>query len=498
LLVDGKIYSYTTVGVAQPVVPAIVAYNLTVAADGKNYVFSFDANADAVAAELVFYAAGEEVGTLPVEVVKGANAITVASNELPGEMGQELTWAVKLDGGAIANFGIVASEGTLIESSTSRLFNAVSTNPELDNFGKIYIMHRAGSSTSANAPKSGIWVFDHNLAKQNTEVYKGGEDKFGNPTRMSMDREGYLYIADWADGHSGIFMANTADMTQPFTQFFAGTRESNGAFNNGGVYTGSSTPGCYVYDNGTDVKLFVYNEDAKGTLPANGMAVYNIGQEDGTILHRWEAAPSAVYTLTGQANTEGNPWGTSHGFFVSQVREDGQNNSGATSLKFYSNDGAEQMSSASDEYKEIITGSNAGGYAVSADESVLIFNDGAQQFLVFDITWEGDKPVLALRYTIKHGIAKIRQMNWDYAGNIICSGDAGIQIVSLPKEENVTVVPAKKALTVVVGNGGSGVENVVKEATLDINAPMYDVLGRMVDKTYKGIVIQNGQSFLLQ
>ena len=498
LLVDGKIYSYTTAGVAQPVVPAIVAYNLDVVADGANYVFTFDANADAVAAELVFYADGQEVGTLPVEVVKGANAITVAANTLPGETGLELTWAVKLDGGAIANFGIIASDKTLIESSTSRLFNAVSTNPELDNFGKIYIMHRAGSSTSANAPKSGIWEFDHNLAKQNTEVYKGGVAKFGNPTRMSMDREGYLYIADWADGNSGIFMANTADMTQPFTQFFAGTRESNGAFNNNGVYTGSSTPGCYVYDNGEEVKLFVYNEDAKGTLPANGMAVYNIGQEDGTILHSWETAPSAVYTLTGQANTEGNPWGTSHGFFVSQVRTSGNNNSGATSLKFYSNDGTEQMSAASDEYKEIITGSNAGGYVVSADESVMVFNDGDMQFLVFDITWEGDKPVMALRYTIKHGISAIRQMNWDYAGNIICSGDAGIHIVSLPKEENVTVVPAKKALTVVVGNQGTSVENIATEATLDLNAPMYDVLGRIVDRTYRGIVIQNGQAFLLQ
>ena len=498
LLVDGKIYSYTTAGVAQPVVPAIVAYNLDVVADGANYVFTFDANADAVAAELVFYADGQEVGTLPVEVVKGANAITVAANTLPGEAGLELTWAVKLDGGAIANFGIIASDKTLIESSTSRLFNAVSTNPELDNFGKIYIMHRAGSSTSANAPKSGIWEFDHNLAKQNTEVYKGGVAKFGNPTRMSMDREGYLYIADWADGNSGIFMANTADMTQPFTQFFAGTRESNGAFNNNGVYTGSSTPGCYVYDNGEEVKLFVYNEDAKGTLPANGMAVYNIGQEDGTILHSWETAPSAVYTLTGQANTEGNPWGTSHGFFVSQVRTSGNNNSGATSLKFYSNDGTEQMSAASDEYKEIITGSNAGGYVVSADESVMVFNDGDMQFLVFDITWEGDKPVMALRYTIKHGISAIRQMNWDYAGNIICSGDAGIHIVSLPKEENVTVVPAKKALTVVVGNQGTSVENIATEATLDLNAPMYDVLGRIVDRTYRGIVIQNGQAFLLQ
>ena len=498
LLVDNKMYSFTTAGVAQPVVPSIVAYNLNVVKDADNYVFSFDANADAVAAELVFYAADAEVGTIPVQVVKGANSITVAISELPGDAGQEMTWAVKMDGGAIANFGIVATDKTLIESSTSRLFNAVSTNPELDNFGKIYIMHRAGSSTSANAPKSGIWEFDHNLAKQNTEVYKGGEDKFGNPTRMSMDREGYLYIADWADGHSGIFMANTADMTQPFTQFFAGTRGSNGAFNNNGVYTGSSTPGCYVYDNGTDVKLFVYNEDAAGTLPKNGMAVYNIGQEDGTILHKWEAAPSAVYTLTGQANTEGNPWGTSHGFFVSQVREDGQNNSGATSLKFYSNDGTEQMSAASDEYKEIITGSNAGGYVVSADESVLIFNDGAKNFLVFDITWEGDKPVLALRYTIKHGIAKIRQMNWDYAGNIVCSGDAGIYIVSLPKDENVTVVPAKQVLTVVVGNQGTNVENIATEATLDLNAPMYDVLGRQVDKTYRGIIIQNGNKYLLK
>lgn len=498
LLVDNKMYSFTTVGVAQPVVPSIVAYNLNVVAEGENYVFTFDANADAVAAELVFYAADEEVGTVPVEVVKGANAITVAANTLPGTEGQELTWAVKLDGGAIGNFGIIASDKSLIESSTSRLFNAVSTNPELDNFGKIYIMHRAGSSTSANAPKSGIWEFDHNLAKQNTEAYKGGEEKFGNPTRMSMDREGYLYIADWADGHSGIFMANTADMTQPFTQFFAGTRESNGAFNNGGVYTGSSTPGCYVYDNGEEVKLFVYNEDAKGTLPANGMAVYNIGQEDGTILHSWETAPSAVYTLTGQANTEGNPWGTSHGFFVSQVRTSGNNNSGATSLKFYSNDGTEQMSSASDEYKEIITGSNAGGYVVSADESVMVFNDGDTQFLVFDITWEGDKPVMALRYTIKHGISAIRQMNWDYAGNIVCSGDAGIHIVSLPKDVNVTTVPAKKALTVVVGNKTTGVENIATEATLDLNAPMYDVLGRIVDRTYRGIVIQNGQAFLLQ
>ena len=449
LLVDGKIYTFTTVGVAQPVVPSIMAYKLNVVEDGDNYVFSFDANADAKAANLVFYNKGGYVaGKVAITVTKGVNTITVAKAEIPGKPGQVLTWAVELEGDAIANFGIISQDKSLIASSTSRLFNAVNTNPESDKFGYIYVMHRAGSSTSSLAPNSGVWEYDYAYNKLNAEQYKGGVAKFGNPTRMSIDRDGYLYVADWADGNSGIYIANTADMTQPFTQFFAGTRESDGAFNNGGVYTGSSTPGCYVYDNGKEVKLFVYNEDAKGTLPKNGMAVYNIGQEDGTILHKWETAPSAVHTLTGQANTEGNPWGTSHGFFVSQVREDGQSNASATSLKFYSNDGKEQMSAASDLYKEIITGSNAGGYVVSPDESTLIFNDGAKNFQVFDILWEGDKPVLTLKYTIKHGIAKIRQMNWDYAGNIVCTGDESVAIVTLPKEKNITEVPAKKALTV--------------------------------------------------
>ena len=481
LVADDAVSKFTTVGVAQPVVPAIVAYDLNVVNNGGVYTFSYNANSDAKAAALVFYKDGVEAGRVVVDVKKGANTYELAADMLPGEGGDVFTWALDLTGEAIANFGIVAEEKSLIESSTSRLFNAVNTNPETETFGKIYVMHRAGSSTSANAPKSGIWEFDHNLVKQNAEAYKGGVAKFGNPTRMGMDRDGYLYIADWADGNSGIYVANTADLTQNFNQFFAGTRESDGAFNNNGVYTGSSTPGCYVYHNGNEVKLFVYNEDAKGTLPKNGMAVYNIGQEDGSILRYWETAPSAVYTLTGQANTEGNPWGTSHGFFVSQVREEGQSNASATSLKFYANDGTEQMSAVSEEYKDIITGSNAGGYVVSADESTLVFNGGSQDFLVFDITWEGDKPVLTHKYTINHGIAKIRQMNWDYAGNIVCTGDAGVFVVTLPKEVNNTVVPAKKALTVakVQGVAVTGMEFSAETASVELDATL-DLSGLVV------------------
>ena len=474
LVADNTVSKFSTTGVAQPVVPAISAYDLNVVNNGGVYTFSYTANSDAKAAALVFYKDGVEAGRVVVDVKKGANTYELAADMLPGAEGDVFTWALDLTGEAIANFGIIASDLSLDESSTSRLFNAVNTNPETETFGKIYVMHRAGSSSSTAGQNSGIWEYDHNLAKQNTTVYKGGLTRFGNPTRMSMDREGYLYIADWADGYSGIYLANTADMTQPFTQFFAGTRQSSGAISNNGVYTGSSTPGCYVYHNGNEVKLFVYNEDAAGTLPANGMVVYNIGQEDGTILRTWETAPSAVYPLTGQGNTEGNPWGTSHGFFVSQVRTEGQNSAGYTSLKFYDYEGQEQMSSASDLYKDIITGSDAGGYVVSADESTLVFNGGSKEFLVFDIAWEGNKPVLTHKYTINHGIASIRQMNWDYAGNIVCSGDNGVQIVTMPKEVNNTVVPAKKALTVakVQGVAVTGMELSAEEASVELDATL--------------------------
>ena len=41
------------------------------------------------------------------------------------------------------------------------------------------------------------------------------------------------------------------------------------------------------------------------------------------------------------------------------------------------------------------------------------------------------------------------------------------------------------------------VEQVVRPA-LDLDAPMYDVLGRQVDATYRGIIIQNGNKYLLR
>ena len=64
----------------------------------------------------------------------------------------------------------------------------------------------------------------------------------------------------------------------------------------------------------------------------------------------------------------------------------------------------------------------------------------------------------------------------------------------------LTVLPVGYKGTVYAiwkSNVGTGIEQVERPA-LDINAPMYDVLGRQVDVTYRGIIIQNGNKYLLR
>ena len=500
LLVDNKMYSFTTVGVTQPVVPAIVAYNLNVVKDADNYVFTFDANADAVAAELVFSAAGEEVGTLPVEVVKGANTITVAAIELPGEVGQELTWAVELQGNVVANWGRVHHTplaNLKADASTAmvRPFVAINNNPQTDYFQYLYVMDRQGSENA----KSGLHAFTPDYKQINTAPLKGGRAVYGSPYRTFVDDQGYIWISDGRDGTSGIFVADPANLEGTHEEFFDfDTRDAAGLLTKNGVDVGSSSVGISVYGTGKDAKLLTVNEDAGTWLKAMSLVIYNIGTEEGTYKHTWDGQPSAQIELQGMAAIDGYPLGCSHGVWIATRRTAGNNNTSATALQFYDWNGTRHLSSAEDPYKELIDGSVSGACALSEDESVLYFIDGSSNLMVWDIVWEGDKPVMTLRYTYPSGLTDVREMHLDYAGNLVCSGVSGLTVFAVPSDENTTLVPARKALTVVVGNDGAGIEDVVREATLDFNAPMYDVLGRQVDKTYRGIVIQNGQSFLLR
>ena len=68
----------------------------------------------------------------------------------------------------------------------------------------------------------------------------------------------------------------------------------------------------------------------------------------------------------------------------------------------------------------------------------------------------------------------------------------GTALTVLPVGYDGTVYAIWKSM-----NTSTDVEQVVRPA-LDLDAPMYDVLGRRVDATYRGIIIQNGNKYLLR
>lgn len=417
--------------------PHICAYDLNVEQNGDSYTFTFYANSTAENANIIFYNnEKQEIGSYPISATKGANSITLSTLNLPGDVGQTLSWAVELEGKNIEEFALVHSDNSLDMHTTSQLFNAVNTNPMSDNFGEIYVLHRAGrlKQEPTAAADNGLWVYDHELTKQNTEVYKGGSP-FGHPTRMGIDSEGYLYISDWSSGNSGIHVANTADLSQPFTQFYAGTRDADGKFTYNSISTGSATSGNYIYGTGKDTKLYVCDEqNAK-----NGIAIYNIGQEDGTILREWTKTADKIITYQGDSTGNSAVWAISKGVFISQHRD---HHDKYPELQFYNNDGECVFTSKDNSNFD---GANGGGFVVSPDEKILILNSGAnsKQFKVFNITWNGETPTLILSDTYSHGLGAIRQMNWDYAGNLVCSGDDGIHIFTVPTNDNTTLVPAR-------------------------------------------------------
>lgn len=495
LVRDSLVSKFTTIGVDQPATPAIMARNLNVVENGDNYVFSFNANSDAVSANLIFYAADNtEVGAVELaNVAKGANSFTIAKSELPGEVGATMTWAVELQGQSISNIGTLY-KATSKSLGLTRPFISINNSPESEYFQYLYLMDRVGSSKA----NSGLYAFKPDYTRINTTPYKGGRAMYGSPYRTFVDDQGYIWISDGSDGYSNVIVADPANLENgKYEEFFQGTRDKNGIITNNGVEVGSSSLGISIYGTGKDTKLLSLNEDGGTSLIANSIAIYNIGTEEGTYKHSWNEAPSAVIKTQGIVY-DGYPLGCSHGIWVASRRSAGQNNTGYTALKFYDWEGNEQMNSAKDPYKDIIDGGFSGACALSKDESVLYFIDGSKHIMVWDIVWEGNKPVMTLRYTFNCGLSSIREMHLDYAGNLVCSGEDAVAVFTLPKADNTTIIPARKALTVSKSGVGTALEDVTAPAQLDMSAPMYDILGRQVDNTYKGIVIQNGKKYLLQ
>ena len=487
LYVDGLVWSFTTVGVQQPIVERMNALNLKVAKTETEYIFSFIANQDAPYAAILFYDENKElVEQIDIEAAKGENQVRVAVDMLPAEA---KTWGVTLTGAPVPGMGLVADHA---DSTMVKPYAIVNSHPLTDQFGQLYVMEGSGTN-------KGVSIYDIDMNKLNTTPYVSTDAAWDAPKRLAVASDGTLFIAEYSDGHSGVYVMDPAQ-PENITQFFTGTRDGNGVISNGGVNVGASTAGISIYKEGAESKLVVYNEDFGSSL--GNILIYNIGQEDGSIVKTWDAAPSEVYgkgkNLAGLVNKNGQPILTDHGFFVSTLRYAGGNNSYATSARYYNFNEECEFSTHYDAFAPYVNGSNDGAMALSNDQKYLVLQDDASQFVVFECAWDSVGK-LNIKYvqSFKHELSVVYQLSFDYAGQLVAMGPSHIAKYTMPTADNSLVIPARTALADAQPIP-SGVEDVVKNAVLDLNAPMYDVLGRLVDKTYKGIVIQNGQAYLLR
>ncbi|MEE0921280.1 MAG: carboxypeptidase regulatory-like domain-containing protein [Paludibacteraceae bacterium] len=165
----------------------------------------------------------------------------------------------------------------------------------------------------------------------------------------------------------------------------------------------------------------------------------------------------------------------------------------------------------------ILSVANAQGITITTDSEwrqqfYAFFNctnvskkaDGTVAASTADFTQAGKPEAWGLAYQVAHGITgelpttittpytiptPVRA-GYIFVGWYDNPEGTGTPLTILPKGYVGTVYAIWKKDT------PDAVENIV--VPLDIQAPMYDVLGRQVDKTYRGIVIQNGQTYLLQ
>ena len=433
----------------------INAYGLSVAADGDNYTFSYTANIDGTEANIVFYQNGVEKDAVAIAAPKkGLNQATIAKSDIPKGTN---TWAVELKADQVFEFGKVYES----PSAYNRLHVAVDNSPESDYFQRIYMSNNG-------AVGKGLFILNQDYSAVNAEVLTAGLT-WGSPCRLDVDAYGKVWISDWADGDAaGVWILDPANTTSVSQFFDFASKTSTGQYKNAeGVEIGEGCPAVGVAGEGKDMIVYTAGEEGGTTLKPNGLNIYKVGQEDGSVLYKWGNAPSVIADIQNNANGNNSYGATSHGVFMGQNRSAGQNNATAYAAMFYDKTGTQRWNSNTDNYPEI-NGCNGGGLGVSWDEKRLGMIDASGNALIYDIAWTEDVPALTLagKYAVANTFAG--QVDFDYAGNLLMtlgpsygpSAMAGkLYIYGLPTENNEVIVPAKKALVVEGTNETTAIDN---------------------------------------
>ena len=474
LINGGKYTKLTTKSVEQPIVRGEYAYNLAMTEAEGVYTLTFDVTgADATDANVILTntETNEVAATIPVEVKAGANTVTVNGAEL--EEGT-YSWAVEVNGKAIATANRIHVDNTII-SGNNRGGVAIDDDPESDNYGKVYV---------TGGYSMGIQVVDQQLNSEGrylTDKFVSGNSS--SPFRCATS-EGKLYVTDWSDGKSGIWVFDPANRNEIKNVFDESTRQSDGEFKNSdGSIAGGGTTGVSLIGKGEDRKMFMFCEDypaGNGQTPVG----YDLGKAD-----TWASAPTYVYDgfkgLLANTNVEVNAY--EEGVFWSQIRGAGNNTAGVPGFLFADYEGNVILNSG-ESLKEL-TGCNGAGLALNKDKNLFACVNGNANVNIYEFEFVDGVPTFNFLYEVYvKDATEVNQICFDAANNMYIYGrKVGLAVYSLPQDAPKAVTPAK-ASYVILGGELTGIEDV----EFDENAPVeyYNLQGMKVANPEKGIFIK--------
>ncbi len=480
LVNGGKFTKLTTKSVEQPVVRGEYAYNLAMTEADDVYTLSFDltgADATDVNVIVTHIEADTVAVTIPVAVKAGANSVTVNGADLAEGT---YSWEVEVNGKAIATPNCIHVDGTIATkpgSTWNRGGVAIDSDPESDNFGKVYV---------TGGYSMGVQIVDQQLNSEGRFV----SDKFSasngsSPLRCATS-EGKLYITDWSDAKSGIWVFDPANTSEVKNVFDESTRQSGGEFKNAeGVVTGGGTTGVSFLGKGEDRKMFMFCEDYPST---NGQTPvgYDLGVAD-----TWNAAPTYIYDgykgLLINTNVEVNAY--EEGIFWSQVRGSGNNTAGVPGFIFADYEGNVLFNSG--ESLPELDGCNGAGLALNNDKNLFAVANGSANVNIYEFAFVDGMPIFNFLYeVVVSGATEVNEICFDAANNMYVFGrGVGLLVYSLPQDAPKAVTPAKAALVIKGSKQGASAIEVIDA---DTNAPVeyYNLQGVKVANPEKGIFIK--------
>ncbi|MBQ7448373.1 MAG: family 10 glycosylhydrolase [Paludibacteraceae bacterium] len=456
----------------------IFASELTMNYSSGTYTFSYRLNEDATDVTLQLLYEGNVIQTKSFGAqTKGTRSGTLneADIQFPERNNDDhLTWAIKATARPINAITKLSDDAAKYQFY--RPFGvAVDQNPESEYFGRIYVTNtKNGTCSGGRTTNNGLFAFDAGLNALNTEAYTGevswnNANSSGNsPFRMAVAPDGRVFLSDWSDAHSGIWITPAGGITGSFSQLFqTSTRLSSGLCQNSSeVNVHGSISGCWVEGTDENTKLYTIDED----YVVNGKP-YNLLRYDIGTSQSWAAAPSAVEfenyannsplvnnVLNVVSDRHGGWWIIQHRFAETSLEPSLIHVVNGT-IDY--NTGGEQL----------LENSRNGGLAVNYD-GTRIATTSQSQINVWDVTYDNNghlteiSPAFEITATDISGLGESsNDVAFDPAGNIyyVSNTTERLVVIGLPKTDNTFLTPARSIYPIVLPDQPESVDVKITE-----------------------------------